>query len=92
MNGLRLLFVLLAVTACRTERITEPDWQPIGGQIIARDKSISIGGPPTIHVKDAQRQSAESFFSSGARQTSSGALPPESFSRLPYPTSSWAPM
>jgi hypothetical protein len=79
MNRLRLLLVLLAVGACTTERITEPDWHPITGQIVARDKPISIGGPPTIHVKDAPTEECGIIFLARSstqifRRSSSGEL------------------
>lgn len=44
--------LMAAVAACQPA--TEPPGPPsFTGAIIARDVSISIGGPPTIHVKEA---------------------------------------
>ncbi len=46
--------VLVAATVVACHSAIEPAGPPgLEGTIVARDLSISIGGPPTIHVKEA---------------------------------------
>lgn len=53
MRTFRLLAcVLLAGAAPSCSSPTALGDPPVTGVIVARDRSISIGGPPTIHVKD----------------------------------------
>ena len=46
------LALVAGITACSSPAVPAPNGIPaVAGKIVARDASISIGGPPTMHVK-----------------------------------------
>lgn len=57
--GVRMLYIrftsccLLAGAVASCSAAAAPSNPPVIGQIVSRDVAISIGGPPSIHVKDS---------------------------------------
>ena len=79
------LLCLLALGACNS--ISEPDGPGMTGSIVARDQSISIGDPPTIHVKTNPSEQCGVIFlvrdrTTIFRRTTEGKLVSASVSEL----------
>jgi hypothetical protein len=55
-------FLLLLLSSAGCQQPTEPSTPVMTGVIVARDMSISIGGPPTIHVKESEDQECGVIF------------------------------
>ena len=54
------LCVVLALAGCRST--SEPDGALFTGEVVARDVTISIGGPPSIHVKEVPTEECGVIF------------------------------
>ena len=73
------LALIAAATACTSSAVPEPQGIPaVTGKIVARDVTISIGGPPTMHVKAAPNEECGVIFTVRSstrilRRTATGA-------------------
>ncbi len=55
--------ILIAASACDSRSVPEPEGLPtISGTIVARDIATSIGGAPTMHVKETPTASCGIIF------------------------------
>jgi hypothetical protein len=69
----------LTAPACQSSPGPDGTWV-IAGPIVARDLQISIGGPPTIHVKEKPAEQCGIIFlvrssTEIRRRTNSGVIP-----------------
>ena len=86
-NRIAIVFAAIAFfSACQSA--SGPGGPPAAsGVIVGRDQSISIGGPPTVHVKETVNEECGIIFTIRdpvlvQKRTASGALTPASISEL----------
>ena len=79
-----LVVVLTLVSACRSS--TDADDLYLAGPIVARDLQISIGAPPSIHVRESSDECGVIFLVRSSteirRRVSSGRTVPASYADL----------
>jgi hypothetical protein len=80
--------VIAIAFASACQSASGPSGPPaISGVIVGRDQSISIGGPPTVHVKETVNEECGIIFTIRdpvlvQRRSPGGALTPASISEL----------
>ena len=85
-SAFALLGISALVTACKSAAEPDGDWL-ISGPVVAREIRISIGDPPSIHVKENSADECGIIFlvrpsTQIRRRTNSGAIVRASYAEL----------